>query len=47
MTPESEEFLKYRCDLEAQEAFKANPHPLRRQWWESPRIKDDDPKDRD
>lgn len=47
MTPESEEFLKLRRDLEAQEAFKANPHPLRRVWWETPRIKEVDPRDRD
>lgn len=47
MTPESEEFTKYRRDLEAQEAFKANPHPLKGVWWESPQVKEIDPRDRD
>jgi hypothetical protein len=47
MTPESAEFLKYRRDLEAREAFKANPHPAKRVWWESPRVKEIDPRERD
>ena len=45
---ESEEFLKYRRDLEAQEAHKANPHPLyKTRYWQTPRINEKDPRDRD
>ena len=47
MTPESQEFLKWRRDLEAQEAFKANPHPMKRRWWETPQVKEIDPRERD
>jgi len=44
---ESEEFTKLRRDLEDAEAFKANPHGLKRTWWKSPQVIEKDPRDRD
>lgn len=49
-SPESIEFTTWRRDLEAQEAFKANPSPWKRRYIppvEPARIIEIDPRERD
>lgn len=49
ISEESEEFLKYRRDLEDRAAHEANPSPWKRRWVPLPtgRVDEVDPRDRD